>query len=210
MRGVRVEPQRAAGEEFGVEVTEDDAGVGHRGLRPAAPVAGRARVRTRRPGSDPEVAGRVDPCEASAARPDRRDVHHRYPERIRVDGALGREKGLVGLDQADVGAGSTDVDGDQVLQAGKRARVPRAYDAGSRAGEQDGHRAVGHQLRRGHAPTRLHDLKRGVDPDLSQLARQLVYIPVDDRSDVCVKGRHDSPFVLPEHGIDLARERDAE
>ena len=68
--------EAAAGEVLGVEVAQNDGGVGHRRLGSAEAVAGRTRLGARRMRTDPQPLGGVEPGDRAAAGADRIHVDH--------------------------------------------------------------------------------------------------------------------------------------
>src|SRR5262249_61830814 len=73
-RGRDVEQQAPAEEELRVEVTEDERGVRHRGMRAALTIASRTGHRASARGSDPEQPGLVDGSDAAATGADEAHV----------------------------------------------------------------------------------------------------------------------------------------
>ena len=74
-----VEPHLAAEEIVGVEVAEQQVGIGDRRRRAACPVAGRPGIGARAVGTDAQQAQRVDPGDAAAAGTDLDEVDRRAP-----------------------------------------------------------------------------------------------------------------------------------
>ena len=104
-----------------IEQAEHDRSVGDRRLRSAAPVADRAGRRPRAFGTDLEQPELIDMRDAAAAGADGHDVRHHHVQRQAVDAefgsALHRRLRLAAGNQADVTAGATDIDGDDVEYA---------------------------------------------------------------------------------------------
>ena len=125
---LHVAPEQAA---VRAESSEQELGVGRRGLGSAAAVAGRARVRSRRLRPDAEDAALVDVRDRAAAGADGVDVDHRHHRLVvadlRVEEVAHPQLAVRG--HADVGRRSADVEGDDVLVAGHLAR-PRCRRSG--------------------------------------------------------------------------------
>src|SRR6266849_2314202 len=80
-RGRAIEPHAPAQEELGVEVAEQQIGVGHRGLAAAQVVAGGAGVGARAVGADLEEPHAVDARDRAAAGADLDHLDHRHADR---------------------------------------------------------------------------------------------------------------------------------
>ena len=111
---VHVEGELPSREASGIQVAQDDAGVGHGGIGAAAGIAGGARVRSGALGTDPQSAGRVDPRDAAAAGADGADVDHRHPKRPRPHLGFGGGQRAPVANQRDVAAGPAHVERDDV------------------------------------------------------------------------------------------------
>ena len=103
-----------------------------------------------------------DARDGAAAGADRVDVDHRQ----RAAASCRSRPSVVTsasppADEADVGAGAADVDGDEVVEAGRLADTPRADHAGGGPGQRgvDGLRA--HDVGADDAAVGLHDRQRG-------------------------------------------------
>src|SRR6185503_20842627 len=96
----------------------------------------------------------------AAAGTDRVDVDHRHVQRPAADATLDGYLGLATADEADVGAGATDVDRDEVGEPGRLADAPRADHTRRRARQRgvDGLRL--HDVGTDDATVRLHDRQR--------------------------------------------------
>ena len=143
-RGSGVEPHRAAEKIFGIEPAEHEIGVGHGRLGAAPAIGGRARVGAGAARADAKGAAAVDIGDRAAAGADRVDVDHRRQHRIAADpGVAGGRLGKTPVDDdADIGRGAADIEGDQPIASGQRAAPGAAEDARSRPREQGQHRAL--------------------------------------------------------------------
>ena len=130
-RGLDVE-RHAAAQQLGRQVAQDHMGVGDGRALAAAAVGRRAGIGAGALRTDGQRAG-LDLGDRAAARADRHHVDHRQRQRPFADMALLGERDAAVLDQADVGAGAADIDGDDILDAARRGDVARADHAGRRA-----------------------------------------------------------------------------
>ena len=137
-----VEPHPAAEEVVGIQVAEDEVGVGHGRLDAAAAVAGRPGVGARRARPDLQHAGVVHPGDRAAAGADRRHLHLRAAELVLVDDRGALDLRPPAVDDADVERGAADVGADQLRPAGQPAQEDRAHDAADRPGVQRGDRVA--------------------------------------------------------------------
>ena len=160
LRGAEVEPRAAAEEVPGIEIAQDQVGVGHGGGRAALAVARRARLGARALGPDVQDAAGVHPGDRAAARAERDDVEARQRHLLARDRPVRREVRLAVLEERDVGAGPAHVEGDQVALAEEPRAVAAPRHAARRARQ---HRAGGEPHGVGdrrHAAVRLHDQHR--------------------------------------------------
>ncbi|MPM00211.1 hypothetical protein SDC9_46434 [bioreactor metagenome] len=149
LRPARVERDRAAGIVLGVEIAEQQVGVGHRGLHPAAVVARRPRVRARAFRSafhrlvHPVIGGN-----RATARAQRHQMHHRHRDQPAVDDRVEVIVLDAALDDdADVVGGAAHVGRHDVAKLGLQRQVLGRADARDRA-RVDGLQRVGRvQLR---------------------------------------------------------------
>ena len=161
-------------------------------------------------GTDPEPSRVVDPGDAPAARPDRVHVHHRDPHRVAGDHPLASNEGLRPGDERDVGARAAHVQGDEIVVSGRRSGRLSADDARRRTGQEEAHGAAAGDVRAREPPARLHHLERRRHPGVRETRGEIGKVAPHRWLDVRVEGGDRGPFVLPERGVDLARERDLE
>ena len=172
--GLRAEDAR---EVIRLDAAEHDVGVGHR-QRPAAPVAGRARVGAGAGGTDAKPCA-VELQQRAAAGSDRVDAHHRRAHAHA--GHLGLERALeLAGEVADVGAGAAHVEADHLAVAGRLRRAYHADDAARGAG-QDRVLAL-EAVRLGQAAVALHE----EEAHARHLQRDAVDVAAQDRRQVGV------------------------
>ena len=101
----------------------------------------------------------------AAAGADRVHVDHRHHHREAGDPGVARRRLAEAAlrDDADIGRGAADIEGDQVALARQPARPVAADHAGGRAGQQGEHRPLGHHRRRRDAAVRRHDAQVGLE-----------------------------------------------
>ena len=126
-----VDRQVAAEEVLRVHAAQHHLRIRHGRLPAALAVAGRPRYGTRRTRADAECPTRIDVGDRAAAGTNGVDVDHRHQDgqarHFRVARVLDAQ--LAVLDDADVGGGAADVDGDHVLLAAVLARPAPGDDA---------------------------------------------------------------------------------
>ena len=172
--GVRSEHPR---EEPRLDAAEHDVAVGHR-QRPAAAVAGRARIGAGGLGTDPEP-GAVEMEDRAAAGGDGVDAHHRRPHPH--PGDLGLEGAFVlAVVVRDVGGGAAHVEADDPAEPGDLGGPHHADDAAGRT-RQDAVLAL-EQPRVGKAAVGLHEHQ----PDVAQLVGDAVDVAPQDRREIGV------------------------
>ena len=120
------------GKKLGQELADHQIGVGDR-ERPAAAVAGRARVGAGTLGADPEALA-VEADDRSAAGRHGVDLHHRRPDPHARDLGVERPLERAGI-MGDVGRGAAHVEADDPVEARQRRGPGGADDAAGRAGE---------------------------------------------------------------------------
>ena len=130
-----VERHPAAEEVPRVEPAEEEVGVRDRRLRPAAAVAGRARIRSGALRPDAQ-ATRLEPRERAAPRADRVDVDERHQHRQALELGLGRDGRLAVDDQAEIERRPAHVDAEQVAPSGRPGERRTADRPADRPGEQ--------------------------------------------------------------------------
>ena len=127
---VGVEAHLAPKEAFGVEVAEDEVGVGDGGIGAACAVAGRTGGRASTVGADAQAATIVHPSDAAATSADLKEVDDGHLDGMAgalepaaslaagtADLVVGGDGDLAALDEAGLGGGATHVEGDEVGDA---------------------------------------------------------------------------------------------
>ena len=199
-----VETARSAQEEAGVEIAEDEIGVGHRGLASPQAVAGGPGVGARafRPHAQDAT---LDAGPAPPARPDLHEIHAgdlhgetaALPHADHVDLELVSADRYAPFDQAGLGGGAAHVEGDEVLVAGEAADV-RGED-GPRGGArvERAHRKSRRGVRGGDPPVVLHHVEAAREPALGEAGGESAQVLREARRDVGVDHRGIRPLVLP-------------
>ena len=171
----------AAREPGGIEVAEEEVGVGDGGLGAAAAVARGPGHRARRLRPDAQRAAGIDPRDAAAARADLGEVDGRDLHREPGAGARAAEaalaahlevvgdRGLAVAHDADLGGGAAHVEGDDRRRADEPLDEPGGGDARGAAGLERAHGAARRHRRRHHAAGGVHDLERPRDAELLEL-----------------------------------------
>ena len=194
--------RHAAAEEVLRQVAEDDVGVGDGGLGAAGAVAGRAGAGAGGDGADEQGAA-FEPGDGAAAGADGDHVDHWQRQGPGADAAALGECGFAALEQADVGAGAADVDGDEVRDAHCGADCAGADDAGGGAGQggDEGRPADGGGA--GDAAVGLHEQQGGADAGLGQPGFEAGDVGGDGGHDAGVQGRGQGALVLADFGQDI-------
>ena len=97
---------------------------------------------------------------------------------------------------ADVRGGAPDVEGDDVVEAGRLGRPDPTQQTSHRTGHHECHRLSCGAADRGHASGGLHDLDLVAEPEVLDHAVQLVQVTADRRSDEGIEGSGGEPLVL--------------
>ncbi len=172
-------------------------------LRPAAAVTRRTGIGPGASRPHPERPARIDPGHTSAARAYGVDLDLRRPVREPRDLLLSGDCGLELLDEADVGAGSPHVVGDQVAVPADPSQIQGRRDSSGGAGEHRLDREPRRHLG-GHDPS-----AGGGDEDAARVAArgerraQAREVAADLGPDVGVEHRGGEALVLPELRQDL-------
>ena len=114
--GVGIDLHLAAEEGFAADRVTHKVGVGHGRLGAAALVTGRPRVGPGALGPDTQHAALVDPDQTATAGADGVDIENRRADRQFIDLEFVADLGVAVFDQADVGARSAYIEGDQVFE----------------------------------------------------------------------------------------------
>ena len=209
--GGEVEPHGAAREVVGVEASEHQIRVRHRGHVAAPAVADRAGLGPGALRADPEGARHlVDPDHAPAPAPDRLDVHLRQVVLVLVHLAPERVGGLAAVDDPDVERGAAHVGGDDVLVAHRPGRVPRAHHPRDRPRVEGEERRAARDLDGDGAARGLGDLERGAVSRPREPPLDVREVARGDRPHVGVEARGGGSLVLAPLGHELVGAGDEE
>ena len=215
-RGLAVEPHAPAQEEFGVEVTEQEIGVGHGGEPAAQVVTGGPGIGARTVGADLEQAHAVDARDRATTGADLDHLDHRHSHGhpralLEAIGAgdleLPCDQRRAVVDHARLGRGTAHVEREQ-------ARFP-AIPRRPRGGDGAGGRARFHQADRKSprlawqhdAAGRLHDVELAGDVELREPSLEVFQVTRHQRHDVDVGRRRGCPLVFSDLGNDVGRAR---
>ena len=176
------------------DAAEHEVGVGDGGGLAAPPVAGGARLRAGRGGTDHQRAAGVDPGDRSTAGPDRVDVERRHPDRVAADHPPRRRLGTAAEHQAHVGRRAAHVEGDRVGMAVGGRRVGGGPHAARRPRQEQGDRPLGGVEHRHEPAGRAHDR------DLSRGRGQAAQVGAAAGPQHGVDDGRDRPLVLAELG----------
>ena len=167
---------------FDAHIAEQDVGIGHRRLRAAALIGGRARKRAGRARTDIEQAKRILGRDGSAARADldhldRLDLERKagsLAEALVVrDFEVGADGRLAVRDQAELGGGAAHVKGQHARLARRSAELGGGDRAGRRTRFNQTHRQFGGAQARNEAAGRGHPEHLPVDALVGEFALQM-------------------------------------
>ena len=204
-RGVHVEGDLAAEEVLGVQVSQDQAGIGHRGFGAAAVVAHRTGVGAGAARADLQEAGPLlEPGDAAASR-----ANGLHPDLGRQQ-PVAQEDGLVvplhgaAADNADLEGGAPHVRRHDVVDAAQAAHVVAGGDPG-RGTRLDGSHGLAHRVVDAQdAAVGLHDQRLPPQAPVPQQRAQLVQVGADPGADIGVEDRCRGALVLSLEGSRLA------
>ena len=143
----------------------------------------------------------------AAAGPDRHHVDHRQRQRPLADVAAMGQPDAAALDQADVGAGAADVDGDQVLDPACGRDRAGADHAGGRTGQRGQRRGPADRLRAGDAAVRLHQQERRLHLRVAQPLLEPRHVGRDARHHGGVEHGRERALVFADHRQHVDRRR---
>ncbi len=206
VRRVAVERQLARQRRVLEQPAEQEVGVGHGRLAPAASVAGGAGIGARRGRPHAQRAAGVAPGDRAAARADGVDVERRQRQRTSGDRALGGLGDLAAVDQADVAGGPAHVEAQHARLVGELGQRQRAGDAAGRAGQHGERGVCGGLSGLGEAAGGLHDLRLG-QPERAGVARERPQVGGEQRRERGVERRGGRALVLAEGAHEIAGER---
>ena len=213
-----VERHRPAEEEAGVEVAQDDVGVGDRRLRPAQAVADRPRIGARRVGPDLEQSQRVDAGDGAAAGADLDHFDHGEVDRqaralleavAAIDLEAVRQERLSPVDDRELGGRPPHIKGKERVVAGRRPERRRRQRPAGRAALQQAHREAGRRLDRGQRAGGDHHEERAAKAGPRQPLLQIAQVALDPCLDEDVGDGRRGPFVLADFRHHVGRDGDA-
>ena len=216
-RGLHVELHRAAEEEIGVVEAEHEIGVRHRGLRAAAPVAGRPRIGAggmRADAQQPDLVDRRDRAAAGADldHVDRRRLDRQARALLEAMLAPGlqhrRHLGAPGLDEAGFRRRAAHVEGDEVLVPRARAEQRRGERAAGGAGFQQAHGKGARGLDRDQPAGRMHEAQMAGEAPRAQLALEPAEIGRHQRLHIGVAAGRDAARIFAELRHHVRGDRD--
>ncbi len=201
-----VEPDRPAIDPLGVEVAEDQVGVADRGLGAAEAVARRPGDGAGAPRPDLEPTGLVDPRDGAAAGADGLDGDRGQPHGVVAERPLARRLRHAVGDETDVGGGAAHVEGERARDPERAAEVRGGRDAGGGAGHRHPQRMRPGRVH-GHHPARgVEEMERHRAGARRETGDQIVDVARRQRHHRRVEHRGAGALVLPELGVDLARD----
>jgi hypothetical protein len=199
--------QRHASAEKPIRVEEAryEKGVGEGGVVAAAPVAGWARMGPGAVRADLGHPDLVDPCHRAPARADGGHPHHGHHHGDTADVLTGAGARTSTLDDRDVGAGSADVQGDDVWPSRLTGHVGGADDPRGRPGQERRRRLPARGRHRHDAAVGSGDVwRRGDAPGGERLLEAFEIAP---HLGLHVRVEHGErrPLVLARLGPDVGR-----
>jgi len=215
--GRAIEPHAPAQEELGVEVAEQQIGVGHRGLAAAQVVAGGAGVGARAVGADLEEPHAVDARDRAAAGADLDHLDHRHADRqpralLEAVGArhleLAPDKRHAVVDDARLGGRAAHVERQKLRLAALARGLGRGQGAGGGPGLDEAYRQTPGERRQRDAARGLHDVELAGNLPLGEPSLEVFQIAGHQRRHVDVGRRRRGALVLADLGHDLRRARD--
>ena len=208
-RELGIQAHLAAGEAGRIEDAHQQAGVGQRRRRAAAPVARGPGVRARALGPDADVARRRDRHDAAAAGADARHLgRQRVDDQVVLDleGVVDERRAVD--DERDVGRGAADVGAQQVSGPSAAPRRVLEIVPGGRAREDDPKRllqrlAPGQQRRRA-----VGEVQVALEAQLAQVGVEVRRVAPEDELHEDVDDRRRRARVLLGQRRGLRRDRD--
>ena len=208
-----------AEEEAGIEVAEDEIGIGHGRPLAAAAVAGRPGIGAGGIGSDLEQTEGVDASDRAAAGPDLDHLDHGQVDRqpgalleavAAVDlEAVGQQR-LAAGDHRELGGGAPHIKGKEVLVTGGGAEGRGGERTPGRTTLQQPHREAGGRFDRGQRTGGDQQQQRAAESRPRQPLLQVAQVALDPGLDVDIGHRRRGPLVLTDLRRHVGRDRDAD
>ncbi len=218
-RGREVDFHRPAGEKVGIEIAEQEIGVGHRRPRSTQSIGRRAGFRPRAFRAHLQQADRIQVCDRAATRANLDELDGRDADR--QAGALGepllaRRLEMIGdqrfaaVDDGELRRRAAHVEGQHVAAGILRAEPGGGECAGCRPGFEKLHRYALRLAQIGEAAVGDHHQQRRRDAPPGQLRRDRIEIGAGQRLDIGVGDRGGGTLELADLGCHVAGGADAQ
>ena len=182
-------------------------GIGHRRPCAAAAVACGSRIRAGTDRAGTQHAAVIDPDDRSSAGADGVDIDDRCAHGQAVNREFGGKLGPSVGHEADVGRGSSHVEGDEIPVTRPAGLADRTSHARCGPRQQYGDRIAPHAVCGQASSVRLHDRKASAETVAREMVLEALEIAVDDRLDIGRERGRGCPFVFPEFPGDGGRAR---
>ncbi len=194
--GGAIEFSLAAEKIIGVEIAEQEIGVGDGRGRAALAIAGRAGDCARAFRADTK-ARRIDPRDRSAAGADAGDVEAAQRDALASEATLGGELCLAACDQRDVGRGAAHVERNKVGNAEQPGGTARTGDAAGWTRQHGRDRQPRCFRNRRHAAMRENDEQAAGEACLAEANFEVRQVAMHRRPDIGVHDRGRDPLDIP-------------
>ena len=207
--GLHVEAHEAAEEEVGIEIPEQEVGVGHRGLASPQGVARRPGVGAGAVGPDLEQPQAIHPGDGATARADLDHLDDGDADRqpralLEPVGPRNLEfpgyQRLAPVDDARLGRRPSHVERQEARLAGQFGGPRGSQRAGGRPGFHEADRDALGRLRQGDAAGGEHDVELPPDTQIHELALEVLHVPRHERHHVHVGDGRGGALVLADLG----------
>ena len=187
-------------EQLRAQSPEDDVRIGDRRLRAAAVVARRTRHSARALRADAEEATLIDIGDGAATCADGAHIDHRHHRGVTADLRVEQmlHTGLEVGQHGDIGRGTANIEGDDILNVRELRRPDGAEHAAYRTGEQQVDRFLLRCLRRSHAAKGLHEMYVGRIALRVQIFHQLLDIARRRRANIGIEPGRREALILAE------------
>ncbi|MDW8207602.1 MAG: hypothetical protein RMJ43_07170 [Chloroherpetonaceae bacterium] len=201
--------REGSGESCGVGYAlEEDVGIGD-GEVVSFAVGDGSGVGACAVGSDAEGSGGVDVCDGSSSGSDGVDVEHGDAEGDVAEGSGGSAGAVCVVEECDVGAGASHIEGDEVGEAGGASEVCGGDDTAGGSGERGGDGVCGGFGGGERASAGVHDAEGGGAGGV-ELLLEVVEVSGHDGPDEGAGDGGGGAFVFAGFGRDVGGERDVE
>ncbi len=218
-RRLDVERHRPAEEEAGIEVAEDEIGIGDGRPLAAAAVAGRPGIGARGVGPDLEQTEGVDAGDRAAAGADLDHLDHGQVDRqpgalleavAAVDLEAVRQQRLAAGDHRELGGGAPHIEGEQILVAGRGAEGRGGQRSPGGTALQQPDREASGRLDRGQRAGGDQHQQRAAESRPRQPLLQIAQVALDPGLDVDIGHGRRGALVLADLRRHVGRDRDAD